>query len=75
MVGTFIVLAGSIELRTSVPPVLPEILVNLDMLLNSPEMNIQLVQMFKQGAKGHSLSHLGEGTNLRHHLLMRKHSC
>ena len=40
------VLAGSIELRTCVPPVLPEIHL-LDMLLHSPEMHIQFVQVLQ----------------------------
>ena len=41
----FLVLAGSIELRTFVPPVLPEIFF-LNMLLKSAEMNIQFMEVF-----------------------------
>ena len=40
------VLAGSIELQTLVPPVLPEILL-LDMLFDSTEMHIQFVQVLQ----------------------------
>ena len=59
----FLVLAGSIELQTSVPPVLPEIHL-LDVLFKSPEMHIQLVQVFQQGAEGRTLCHLGKGIDI-----------
>lgn len=36
----------------------------LDMLLHSPEMHIQLVQVLQQGAKGRALGHLGEGVDI-----------
>ena len=34
------------------------------MLLHSPEMHIQLVQVFQQGAEGCTLGHLGEGVDV-----------
>ena len=34
------------------------------MLLHSPEMHIQLVEVLQQGAKGRALGHLGEGVDV-----------
>ena len=59
----FLALAGSIELRTVVPPVLPEIHL-LDVLLHPTEMHIQLVQVLQQGAEGRTLCHLGKGIDV-----------
>ena len=36
----------------------------LYMLLLSPEMHIQLMQMFQQGSEGGALGHLGEGVDV-----------
>lgn len=41
------VLAGSIECKLIVPPVLPEFL--LDMFLKTTEMDIQLMEVFQKG--------------------------
>ena len=57
------VLAGSIELRTCVPPVLPEIH-SLDVLLHPTEMDIQFVKVLQQGSQGCALGHLGKGVDI-----------